>query len=187
MVSERAFAGALERPLGSATLLTSVLLVLVATAVVRLGWLLPINNSGADILVCRNSRVSPGRQNVCPTPDMTRGRDEIRFGRLDLAVMALATFSAAALCGGLSLPPETSPMDLILVRVLFVAEESWAWFWILRKWSRYSPAGTAIPADAPVSDKETERPVGTGRHKMENVSSAIASSSVCFARGTIVP
>ena len=105
VISARAFAGALERPLDSAALLSAGLLVTVATAVIRLGWLLPTGDS--------------------------------RLGRLDLATMALTTIAAAALCCGLCLPPNTTPEGVIIIRVFFVAEEGWAWLWIVKRGQNY--------------------------------------------------
>jgi hypothetical protein len=75
---------------------------------------------------------------------------ERRLGKADLAAMILTTICAAAFCGGLCLPPETSPTDVILVRILFVVEESGAWFWIFRKWIRKSPSSAQRSPDSPV-------------------------------------
>jgi hypothetical protein len=61
-----------------------------------------------------------------------------RIGRRDHAVQVLTAFAVAGLCGGLSLPPGTPPEALILLRLVFVAEEGWAWFWFFRKWQRSS-------------------------------------------------
>jgi hypothetical protein len=123
VISMRAFAGALERPLPSSGLLATGLLVVFLTAMVRMIWMLPMVKSP--------------------------------FGRLDLAAMAIATFSAAALCGTLCLPRETSSADVILICALFVAEEGWAWLWIFRKWKRNAPPRAEISTDAPIHGKRT--------------------------------
>jgi hypothetical protein len=81
-----------------------------------------------------------------------------RIGRLDLAVMTVAAFAAAALCGGLCLPPDTPLAAVVLFRVVIVAEEGWAWLWFFRKWTRNGSSPAKRPSEPPVREKNTPDP-----------------------------
>jgi hypothetical protein len=83
-----------------------------------------------------------------------------RAGRSDLAVMVATSFTAAVLCGGLCLPPETSLPAVMVFRVLFVVEEGWAWLWFFRKWSQADFHPETQPTRLPV-DEDTPDPFVT--------------------------
>ncbi len=76
-----------------------------------------------------------------------------RVRRLDLAVMATTSFAAAALCGGLCLPPGTPLAAVIVLRVVLVAEEGWAWLWYIRKWSRNGSSPIPRSPESSVAQK----------------------------------
>jgi hypothetical protein len=59
-----------------------------------------------------------------------------RINRLDVAVMAVATFAATALCSGVCSPRNTPVEIALLLRIIVVFEEGWAWLWFFRKWER---------------------------------------------------
>jgi hypothetical protein len=69
-----------------------------------------------------------------------------RIGLRDHAVMVSTFFAVVFLCIGLSLPAKTPLAALVYLRLVFVAEEGWAWFWFFRKWRHTVPrAGQAGP------------------------------------------
>jgi hypothetical protein len=81
-----------------------------------------------------------------------------RIGRLDLVVMAVTSFAAAALCGGLCSPRET-PLDVsLLLRVIVVAEEGWAWLWFFGKWGRNGSLPAKRSAGPPACEEKTADP-----------------------------
>ncbi len=128
VVAARAMAGALQTPLAPAALVMVGLLTAAAAAVVRLGWLLPLDGN--------------------------------RISRLDITVMAVTSFAAAALCGGVCSPPNTSLEIALLPRVIIAVEEGWAWLWFFRVRQRgqnyFSPIKS--PTKAMAHEKNSSDP-----------------------------
>jgi hypothetical protein len=81
-----------------------------------------------------------------------------RIGRLDRVVMAITTFAAAALCGGLCLPPDTPLVAVLLFRVTIVAEEGWAWLWFFRIRGRNGSSPAKSPSEPSVREKKSSDP-----------------------------
>jgi hypothetical protein len=75
-----------------------------------------------------------------------------RITWLDISVMVAATFAATALCSGVCSPPNSPEETALLVRVLIVGEESWAWLWFFRKWQRNGFRSAEGSPRSPVSE-----------------------------------
>ena len=81
-----------------------------------------------------------------------------RIRRLDIAVMATTAFAVAALCGGVCSPRSTPPQIAMLVRVVVVVEEGWAWLWFFRKWVRNAAPPAKGLSPSPASEIKTPDP-----------------------------
>jgi hypothetical protein len=79
-----------------------------------------------------------------------------RIGRCDHAVQVSTTFAVAFLYAALSLPSGTAMEALIVLWLLFAAEEGWAWFWFLKRGQNdfvpVKPAPTAPTVEENSSD-----------------------------------
>lgn len=76
--------------------------------------------------------------------------------------MTIASIAAAALCGGVCSPRNTSLEIALLVRTVIVVEEGWAWLWFFRKSKRNGSSSTKHPFQSPVCKKETLDPLVAG-------------------------
>ena len=81
-----------------------------------------------------------------------------RIRRLDITVMAITAFAVAALCGGVCSPRSTPSEFALLVRVVMVVEEGWAWLWFFGKWRRNGSSRANGPSQSPVCEIKTPDP-----------------------------
>jgi hypothetical protein len=99
---------------------------------------------------------------------------DTRIGPRDHVVQASTTFAVAFLYVALSHPSGTPAAALIALRLLFVAEEGWAWLWFFRRWQHSTqPAtksGTTFRIDAP-HPQQTRHDVGPVVNLPEQVDS----------------
>jgi hypothetical protein len=81
-----------------------------------------------------------------------------RIRRLDITVMAITAFAVASLCSGVCSPRSTPPEFSLLVRVVIVVEEGWAWLWFFGNWRRNGSSRAKGPSLSPVCETKTPDP-----------------------------
>jgi hypothetical protein len=85
-------------------------------------------------------------------------RSANRISRVDIAVMAVTSIAAAALCGGVCSPRDTPSNIALLPRVIIVIEESLMWLWFFAKSQRPSFSPVKASLRSPLCGTKTPDP-----------------------------